>query len=957
MAKLAAKKFVGVALSVPLYFLCFITVTSGGISGAGSIRLMFSAVLLAAFIRFADEISDYKKDYVKNRTLMPLPALVICAAVCAAGASALALRQWYISILSCMIVAACGLTEKYAPRVARVLKIFILPLLITVILLLIVITTEKAFTLYSYLITGLALLLSVSIYVYSVKKNHHLTLPKIENIGGKAYNLLRIKGVDCPRFTVIDSHFLLNAVKLDDPARAINGRLSKLKKNKLYAVRSSAVGEDSAENSFAGIMDSFLNVPYREIADKVLACYGSAFSGRAETYRKARNIETDARAAVIVQEMVNPDYAGVMFTVNPVSGNPDEIMICAVRGLGEKLVSGSADSSDYIIGARGKVTGKRGEDILPPAIIKKLRAMALTVQTQCNTFQDIEFAVKKHSVYFLQARAVTNYAGIDISAPKKVLDNSNIIESYSGITLPLTISFAKEMYYNVYKETIKQSGVSNKIVNSLEDTFRNMLEDHSGRIYYNLNSWYRLNGIFPNTKSSTDDMERMMGVSTKMKNKRIKMGLPDILRFIKTLLSRIKHIRRDSDIYLEKFNKTTYPYSFADFADFDEKALVRFYDGLVSNTLKYYTVPIVNDVAAMMSYGKLMRKAGAAGITGKEGYISSLLSGQGDVESAKSVGLIKDITAIICADEQMKNDFTVMSPAGLEEKYGETPVYGLIQEYLIKFGARVPNELKLETETMLEKPSIFFDLLKNQISGGVIADEAQHKLKPAVNKKIEKTLEKTKYYISNRERLRLTRTYMFSAARRMFLRFGGIYEEKGYLDAKRDIFYLTKDEIFAAANGEGTESLQRLAAKRKAGYAEYEKIQTPDRIVFYGDMRLDISDGSITADGGRLTGIPSGAGIVTGEVKIIDSASMGGIKDKIVVAKRTDPGYITVFTLCRGLIVEKGSVLSHSAVVARELGIPAVVGVKDACTALKDGDTVRLDSVKGEITILDEQPV
>jgi pyruvate,water dikinase len=169
---------------------------------------------------------------------------------------------------------------------------------------------------------------------------------------------------------------------------------------------------------------------------------------------------------------------------------------------------------------------------------------------------------------------------------------------------------------------------------------------------------------------------------------------------------------------------------------------------------------------------------------------------------------------------------------------------------------------------------------------------------------------------------------------------------EGRIDSPRDIFYLTKQEIFS---GEG--DFRALIAKRKAEEAENIKKPTYNRVVFYGDTALAVQHGKC---GGGLSGIPSGNGVVRARVSLMRSASDRLTRGNIILTERTDPGWITLFPQASGLIVERGSMLSHSFVVARELGLPAVVGVENATTLIPDGALVTLDGQKGEIAVEDQ---
>ncbi|MCL2798080.1 MAG: PEP-utilizing enzyme [Firmicutes bacterium] len=780
----------------------------------------------------------------------------------------------------------------------------------------------------------------------------------ISELGGKAYNLYRIKRVHHANFFVLCAGFF-DALPADQAGRlhavetAIKGRI---KKDKKYAVRSSAIGEDSGEHSFAGVMESFLSVACVDIPQTVLNCHASAFSERAVAYRKINNLPyqiSSIRSAVIVQEMVAAEYAGVINTVNPVTNNPDEVFISVIRGLGERLVSGQADSMDFVVDDTGIKSGN--SELVPDKLVKKLFNLACTVQAQCNRFQDIEFAVYKGKVFFLQTRDIVPYKNIDLTKPTTVLDNSNIIESFCGPVSPLTFSFALEMYKNVYTEALKQGGISKKLLQSLTPYTENMLTYYEHRVYYNLNSWYKLTGIFPNAKTNTRRMERMMGFSTGMKNQRLKMSLLDTAKFIFNFLRRLKNIEKDSRQFLDDFYREIYPYGISDFAGYSEKQLIDTYNAVAQKTIPWYTVPTVNDNGAMIAYGKLTKFVSGLDIPDKEGFISSLFISLGGVESIESASMFYDIADTIQANAEIKRDFIELDEEALCEKYRGADFGKQLAAYIQKFGARVADELKLETITMVQNPVLLYGLLKTHTQNNIKRPERVRAEVPSLNltgykqKKFDKLVKKTAYFIRNRERLRLTRTHTFSAVRNIVLRLGQLYFKRGALENPRDIFYLTKQEAFALAGNEAAKEYKTLIKTRKAEYDLSASKTVPDRMIFFGEQRLDIQKSISAANG--LCGIPSGAGKVTGKVKLVLDPKSAVIRGEIILAERTDPGWITLFPLCSGLIVEYGSVLSHSAVAAREMGIPAVVGLKGATKLITDGATVTLDAIKGTVTV------
>ena len=228
------------------------------------------------------------------------------------------------------------------------------------------------------------------------------------------------------------------------------------------------------------------------------------------------------------------------------------------EGLGEKLVDGSVSGSTYLVNA-GAVR-IQGEDILSKRQLKAVLKLIHQVAQRTDAFQDIEFAVKGNRVYFLQARPIATYCGMDPHQRTLLIDNANIIESYFGVTSPLTFSFAKEVYRDVYTATFRYGKVREKIIASLSPSLSEMLYQHEGKIYYNMRSWYHMTSIFP-MKKSTAYMENMMGVKSATEDfHRVRMNLLDMVKLGVVFADKVRRIETLSDQFEENFNRIVKPY-------------------------------------------------------------------------------------------------------------------------------------------------------------------------------------------------------------------------------------------------------------------------------------------------------------------------------------------------------------------------------------------------------------
>lgn len=816
---------------------------------------------------------------------------------------------------------------------------------------------------------------------YIISKKNKYDSSKLNLVGGKAMGLWKYPKLNTPKWFVLTTDFfdeiygndndLINTLvaKGDEksleqlimtkefPKKFEKMVLKNIDENKEYAVRSSGVDEDNKDASFAGMMSSYLSIKTESLITYIKKTYLSAYSKRALNYRHQNNISNmNIKMAVIVQEMVDADVSGVLFTINPITNNPDEFLISVIEGLGERLVSGEENSIDYIVNA-GNIEGNN--PLLTKNEIMEIVNLGYDVLRDSNTFQDIEFCIKDKKLYFLQTRTIVPYKDINIKEPRTIYDNSNIIESYSGTTTMLTFTFARFVYEKIYTQTLQAGHIRKKVIDSLRPYLKDMLRFYDNKIYYNLNSWYMLTSIFPGKKNNISYMENMMGVKTKMrKTKHIKMSLFDLLNLGIRLKYRLSKMKKLSNKFLNKFEEVVTPYLGIEFEHYDEHQLLKTFKYIEENIVDDFTTPIINDVGAMMYYGKLTKYVQKLNIEDPDGFISKMVSKQGDVASTKSAPLYLAIVEKINIDKNIKHDFETLSIDELINKYHNNSFISPdINKYIKEFGPRVMDELKLETITLYEDPSFLYQMLKNTIVNGLVVESLQNeqtintKLNVFKKVKLNSLLKKTKYFIKNRELLRLRRTYLYSVIRKIYIRMGIIFKNKGLISEARDIFHLKKEEIEMVVNGDSSNlrNLKEVVAKRKQKLFENNSKKTYNRIVFFGEKELLVLDK--TPSDGILRGVPSGAGVVKGKIKLVTDPSNANINGEIMLAKRTDPGWVMLFPMCKAMIVERGSILSHSAVVARELGIVAVVGVENATSILKDGDEVTVDGIKGEIII------
>lgn len=760
----------------------------------------------------------------------------------------------------------------------------------------------------------------------------------------------------------------------------------------LLAVRSSASDEDGVDHSFAGQLESFLNVAPVDVADTVCAVWRSGFSERIVAYRREHGLPLLPRPpAVLIQRMVSPRAAGVAFGADPVSGRRGVAVVSAVAGLGEALVSGGADADTWRVDRDGTILERRtaGQPALSDAEVRDVAALARAAGRHFGRPQDIEWAIADR-LELLQSRPITSMRAMpDPDARLAIWDNSNIVESYSGVTTPLTFSFAREIYQYVYEQFCRMMGVPSQVIADQEETFQNMLGLVRGRLYYNLLNWYRLLAMLPGYRVNRAFMEQMMGVKEPLPDdlaqeiaSSVSRGrLLDALYLVRTVTGLVVNhvtINRRVDAFHARLDEALAPPA-PPLEDRRVDELVAHYRDLRHRLLLSWDAPLVNDFLAMIYYG-LLRNLVIKWCDDPQGTLQNdLIGGQGGIVSAEPAVRMQRLARLAADDPELVERLTSGSvdeiAAAAERHAAFAAEY---HDYLAKFGDRTVNELKLESATLHDDPLPLLravgalarqraangtaaaaattssaDRLRVESHRRVTAALARHPMRRLVFGWI---LRQAQRRVRDRENLRLERTRLFGRVRRIFLEIGRRLHATALLDEPRDIFYLEVDEVLAFTDGRAaTTDLRGLASLRKREFRDYAEGAAPDErfetrgAVYHGhDFRR--TERASETSGDTKNGLGCCPGVVRGPVRIVFDPHTVDLTERVIlVAEHTDPGWIMVFPSARGILVERGSLLSHAAIVARELGIPAVVSVPGITRWLKDGDWVEMDGSTGSV--------
>ena len=791
-----------------------------------------------------------------------------------------------------------------------------------------------------------------------------------------------------------------------------------------FAVRSNFSSEDSGEHSFAGQFLTRLNVKrekvkeavqevfasyagsldYKEKANRGKAEYDLKQQGKAEQNENTERQEnTEQKKAevlvekVLIQEMLFPEKSGVLFTKNP-KGILSEMVVVLGEGLGDKVVEDQENVLTYhyfpgeCLYQEGRVQSCLSEQALEsPGLgleeeeLKTLFTLGERIEQLFQKPMDIEFAFEKGKVYILQAREITT---LEKNLPIRILDNSNISESFPGICLPLSESFAGEMYSGIFTSLGRR--FLGKKVSSYEELFQRMVGGFSGRMYYEISSWYDILRLLPFSRKIIPVWQGMLGVS----NEEISFSKKKPGFFLKCRIALLFcyyfFVSQRKMQELDRFFQERYAeYGKRVDEEEDAQALYRIFLEMKEDLLREWDITLMNDMVS---------------------FISTHLYGK---KTAFSLETMKPVRALSALK-------TVAEKHGLDSEEYRREKKGYISAY----GDRIVGELKLETRTYRTNEELLdrwiLDSLETETAERSELSEAKHSFgKACVEKNCvetnfsEKDCEETscseKPYeqkqrksllyrlaessCNNREISRLHRTRCFGLMRR-------IVDKIGEKTIGFDLYYLSLNELKELLFS-GKDFSLKIAREKELRKA-YERLPVLSRVKLLGKVDRDPLAGEIRVlsyesfkekgniegqigtpgkdgvirkagkirqmenagkeDGDSTPRVFFGRGVSKGifrgevlKIKSLQEVRATEAKGKILLSYSTDPGWFPYLNMAEGLITERGSLLSHSAILARELEKPAVVNIPNIMEELQSGDIVEIDGDLGICSVLNRK--
>jgi pyruvate,water dikinase len=619
--------------------------------------------------------------------------------------------------------------------------------------------------------------------------------------------------------------------------------------------------------------------------------------------------------------------------------------------------------------------------------------------------QDIEWALTRDAdgrwiPWVLQTRPITTLPAhaAALVSERRIWDNSNIAESYSGVTTPLTFSFARAVYEDVYRQFCRLMGVSESLLVEHQPVFANMLGLIRGRVYYNLLNWYRTLALLPGFSFNRAFMERMMGVGQALADPPAPprsgnrwVDLARLVRALARMLIELTRLPGQVPAFHGRVHAALLPVAGVDLSRWSADELAALYRRLERELLRHWRAPLVNDFFAMVFFGTLGRLIERWLPHAPHTLANDLLCGEGGIistEPARQVmALAREVTrtpAVTAAFAELSDtpdpDETTRWWARARRRPELREFANRVDAYVARFGDRCMEELKLETVALGEDPSFLLQMIRAYAGRGTVDPDAALAREREIRGEAEKlvrarltgprrwlftwVLGQARARVRDRENLRFERTRVFGVVRRILLGFGHHLAGTGRLERPRDVFYLTIEEVLGWVEGSAAGlDLRGIAALRRAEFEAYaagpappdrfETVGPPGEV---GELRPASAPGRVQAEakGDELRGTGCCPGVVRERVRVVrDPRDAGELAGRILVAERTDPGWTLLFPAARGLLVQRGSLLSHSAIVAREMGLPCVVGIAGLLDTVRDGEEVEMDGATGVVKRLE----
>lgn len=675
-----------------------------------------------------------------------------------------------------------------------------------------------------------------------------------------------------------------------DPKKSIDQALNQLDlsiltEEQLFIVRSSASGEDQEDQSMAGQFTSLLKVPKKELKKAIQTVYS--------TYNQ--QIPLDQEEIVLIQEMLAPDYSGILFTKNPITQSK-EIVLEYSDGLGsEKIQEGI--SPERLNFRSGKFV--LNEDSVPSPLFKKLCQESKRLEELLETPLDIEWAIVGKKIYWLQARPITSNKSVSL------YDNTIAKNYLPGMIKPLVYDVNIPLVNGAWIDLLSQ------VIGSIDLTPEELAKSFYYRTYFNMG---KLGGIFRQIGFREDFLEKLQGITQEELEVPFRPTLKLLRNAFKGFMfyARSQRLYGDLSMYLETYHKKTLALEVsieeADaFQDLEHQfQLLRAH--LKKGAYYKILIPLMN-ITKQRQYMNYVKKHN-----------------------------LKTGASLYAKENRQFNPNSYLSNPDLDWT-DQTKL-----TFIKRFGHFSDNNNDFSIETWSENPRTLQTLIETATPTKESPLELSGRLKS----------QKFKADLGNLKVNQLSYYYNYSYAlfRKLFLKWADLLVKEGKLIDQETIFYLSYNQLKALTKGQMTsEESRKIIDAVLHDFKRYAAIQLPNKI--YGEEDPMIIDHTIKRR--RYSGIPVSTGRVQGRIIKISSINEYERIEKgtIVAIPHSDMSFEPILYKARALLIESGGILSHIGILSREKSIPTITSVEDLMT-IEDNAYVSIDSYIGEILVLEE---
>jgi pyruvate,water dikinase len=729
------------------------------------------------------------------------------------------------------------------------------------------------------------------------------------------------------------------------------------------AVRSSATAEDLAEASFAGQMESYLNVRGEEdLLAAVRRCWASLWTARAIAYRARQNIPASAvRLAVVVQRMVEADAAGVLFTANPVTGHRGQMVVDAVRGLGEALVAGQVNPDHWVLdGASGGVLETRlaqkepgDQPVLDAATLARLAELGRRAAVHFGAPQDIEWAEARGDLYLVQSRPITSLFPLPQPAPAAgeglrvylcVNLLQGIVEPFTpvGIDLFRCLMNAREAFLAGVKPRLGRVPPGFKVAaGRLFLDFTDVLRHPRNR-----NLFPRFVGIVD--RHVTEILRGLMERDPRLTPVRQRPSLDIPLGFAARLLGRMAWVlispERASVRLSAGAERLAGQFEQAAEAVHEPAACRRFVEGRLA--------ALFPEVMCEL-FPLVLPSIGAR-------FLADAVLRRWGIDPAALQPVLRSFPH----NPTMEMDLALwrISRALAAEGAEPSADHPLVRAFLARYGHRAVREIDVGMPRWRDEPGHVLNVLRTYLAhpedadpeqkfrqGEEAAEQASRDLVERVRREkgwlraklLAWLLRRVRALGGRREFPKFLMIRIFASIRRALTRAGAALVAAGRLGRAEDVFFLDLAELESSADLRARVAQRRAEYDREMGRRAVPRVMTSEGESFYT---------APSTVPGALVGTAASAGSYEGTVRVVfDPAGARLEPGEVLVAPGTDPAWTPLFLSAGALVMELGGIMSHGSVVAREYGIPAVVGVPGATRQLRTGQRVRVDGEAGQV--------